>query len=143
MGHVIFTLDTQVCIVPIPAQVPNPPDLTVLFFEVLRVTAHHAKFLHSESEGRFVKLPYLMHFGRHDIIQQRFAHTRCGLVCSVLPLQHEIRIQQAMTERCRNLATRLRVGTLCSMIQLSPPSGWPQQSMDKAMMQDDSVPPGS
>ena len=31
-----------------------PPILTVLwFFRVLRVTAHHAKFLHSESKGGF------------------------------------------------------------------------------------------
>ena len=61
MGHVIFTLDTQVCIVLIcTCASAHPPILTVLcFFEVLRVTAHHAKFLHSESEGRSVKLTYL------------------------------------------------------------------------------------
>ena len=35
----------------------------------------------------------------------RFAHTFCGLVHSVLPLQHEIRILQATTECCGNLAT--------------------------------------
>ena len=41
---------------------------------------------------------------------------------------------------CRNLATKLWVGPLCSMIQPSPLSGWPQQSMDELMMQVDSVP---
>ena len=46
---------------------------------------------------------------RHDIRHQRFAHTRAvrGLVCSIL---------QATTERCGNLAMRLRVGPLCSAI---------------------------
>ena len=35
----------------------HPPILTILwFFEVLRVTAHHAKFLRSESEGRSAEL---------------------------------------------------------------------------------------
>ena len=43
-----------------------------------------------------------------------------GHVCTVLPLQHEIRVLQAMTECCVNLAMRLRVGPLCSTIQLSP-----------------------
>ena len=36
--------------VPVPTQVPTPPILTILwFFEILCVTAHHAKFLRSES----------------------------------------------------------------------------------------------
>ena len=35
----------------------HPPILSVLwFFEILRVTAHHAKFLRSESEGRSAEL---------------------------------------------------------------------------------------
>ena len=46
-----------------------------------------------------------------------------GLVRSVLSLQHEICVLQVMTECCGNLATRLRVGRLCSTIQLSPLSG--------------------
>ena len=72
-----------------------------------------------------------MRFGCHDIRHQRFAHTRpCvrGLVRSVLSLQHEICVLQTTTERCGNLATRLRVGQLCSMIQISPLSGWPRRS---------------
>ena len=40
----------------------HPPILTVMwFFKVLRVTAHHAKFSHSESEGRSAE--------RHNIRQ--------------------------------------------------------------------------
>ena len=59
-----------------------------------------------------------MQFGQHDI---KGSHTPvCGLVCSILPLQHEIHILQVTTECCGNLATRLRVGHLCSTIQLSP-----------------------
>ena len=47
-------------------------------FRVLRVTAHHAIFSHSESEGRSTELMHiaaivLMHFGRHNIRHQRFA----------------------------------------------------------------------
>ena len=37
-------------------------------------------------------------------------------------------------ERCRNLATKLPVGQLYSMTQLSPLSGWPRRRTDKAMM---------
>ena len=71
-----------------------------------------------------------MRFGRHDI-----RHTPIhGLVHSILSLQHEISVLQAMTESCRNLVTRLRVGQLCSTIQLSPLSGWPQQSTDEVTM---------
>ena len=37
----------------------HPPILTVLwFFEVLHVTAHHAKFLRIESENRSAELTY-------------------------------------------------------------------------------------
>ena len=43
----------------------------------------------------------------------------CGLLCSILPLQHKICILQATTERYRNLAMMLRVCPLCSTIQLS------------------------
>ena len=79
-----------------------------------------------------------MHFGRCNI---RFTHTFHGLVCSVLPQQHEVRVLQATTECCRDLATSyIRVGLHCSTLQLSPLSGWPWQSMDEAMMQVDSVP---
>ena len=47
----------------------HPSILTVLwFFEVLQVTAHHAKSLHSESEGRSAQLTLLRLF--------RLAHTR-------------------------------------------------------------------
>ena len=84
-----------------------------------------------------------MRFGVHDIRHWRFAHNDTsirGLVCSVLSLQHKICVLQVMTERCGNLATRLRVGLLCSMIQLSLLSGWPRQSMDEATMQVDLVP---
>ena len=51
-----------------------------------------------------------------------------GLVRSVLSLQHKIYVLQVRTERCRNLAMGLRVGQLCSTIQLSPLSGWPRRS---------------
>ena len=61
-------------------------------------------------------------------------HSVHGLVCSVLPLQHEIHVLQVMTECCRNLATRLWVGPLCSTIQLSPLSGWPRRSTDEVTM---------
>ena len=84
-----------------------------------------------------------MHFRCHDIRHQRFAHTHLWPCCSVLSLQHEIRVLQAKTGCCGNLATRLRVGPLCSTIQLSPLSSWPQQSTDKATMQVNSVPSGS
>ena len=55
-----------------------------------------------------------------------------GLVRSVPSLQHEICVLQATTERCGNLATRLRVGQLCSTIQLPSLSGWPRRSTDEA-----------
>ena len=64
----------------------------------------------------------------------------CGLIRSVLPPQHEIRVLQATTERCGNLAMRLQVSLLCSTIQLSPLSGWPRQITDKPTMQVDLVP---
>ena len=38
-----------------------------------------------------------------------------------------------------SLATRLWGGSLSSMIQLSPPLGWPQQSMGEVTMHNDSV----
>ena len=115
-----------------PGQAPvlastHPPILTVLccFFEVLRVTAHHAKFLHSESKGRSAELPCCS-----DALwaPQHQASKVCthGLVWSVLPLRHEIRVLQATTECCGNLATRLQVGPLSSTIQLFPLLGWPQ-----------------
>ena len=50
------------------------------------------------------------------------------------------RVLQAMTERCGNLATRRRVGPLCSTIQPSPLSGWPRRGTDKPTMQVDSAP---
>ena len=90
----------------------HPPILTVLwFFEVLHVTAHHAKFLHIESEGGSAELTCTCSCdcalgamtsgikGLHTPVH--------GLVRSVLSLQHKICILQAMTERCGNLATRL------------------------------------
>ena len=60
-----------------------------------------------------------------------------GLVRSILPLQHEICVLQATTGCCRNLATKLRVGPLCSTLQLSPLSGWPRRSTNEATMQVD------
>ena len=63
-----------------------------------------------------------------------------GLVYSVLPLQHGIRVLQVTTERCGNLATRLRVGPLCSMMQPSPLLDWPQRITDEPTMQVHSVP---
>ena len=82
----------------------------------------------------------LMHFGCHDIRHQRFAHTRPWPCCSILPLQCEIHMLAVTTECCGNLATRLRVGPLCSMIWLSLLSGWPRRSTDEPTMQVDSVP---
>ena len=57
-----------------------------------------------------------------------------GLVRSILSLQHKICVLKATTEHCRNLATKLPVGQLCSMTQLSPLMGWPRRRMDEAMM---------
>ena len=59
----------------------HPQNLTALcFFEVLHVTAHHAKYLRSELKSRSTELKYiaaiiLMRFRRHDTRNQRFAHT--------------------------------------------------------------------
>ena len=96
-----------------------PPILTVLWFlRALRVTIHHAKFWCSEFEGRahiasivfdaFWVPWHQASEGLHTLVR--------GLVRSVLPLQHKIHVLQVTTERCRNLATRLWVGPLCSMI---------------------------
>ena len=90
----------------------HPPILTVLwFFEVLHVTAHHAKFLHIESEGGSAELTCTCSCDcTLDATTSgiKGSHTPVhGLVRSVLSLQHEICILQAMTERCGNLATRL------------------------------------
>ena len=41
---------------PIPEQSPTPNFDSFVVFKVLRVTAHHAKFLRSESEGRSAEL---------------------------------------------------------------------------------------
>ena len=112
----------------IPYIVPgkHPPPIWQ-FFRVLCVTAHHAKFLHSKSEGRstYVAPIILMHFGCSDIRHQRFAHTR-PLSCS----QHSSPAAQnshtaSNDWTCWNLATRLRVGPLCSMIQPSLLLSWP------------------
>ena len=75
-----------------------------------------------------------MRFGRHDIRHQSLHTPIHGLVCSILSLQDEISVLQAMTESCGNLATRLQVSQLCSTIQLSPLSGWPRRSTDEATM---------
>ena len=103
----------------------HPPILTVLwFFKVLCVTTHHAKFLCIESKGRSAELTCTCSCDcalGATTSGIKVSHTPLhGLVRSVLSLQHEICILQAMTKRCRNLATRLRVGQLCSTIQLSP-----------------------
>ena len=103
----------------------HPPILTVLwFFEVLCVTTHHAKFLRIESEGRSAELTCTCSCDcalGATTSGIKVLHTPLhGLVRSVLSLQHEICILQAMTECCGNLATRLRVSQLCSTIQLSP-----------------------
>ena len=73
-----------------------------------------------------------MRFGHHDIRPQRFTHTR--LQPRLQRSSAEIHILQATTERCGSLATRLRVGLLCSMIQPSPLLGWPWWSTDEPMM---------
>ena len=57
-------------------------------------------------------------------------HTH-DLIRSILPLWHKIRLLQVTTGCCGNLATRLQVGPLSSMIRLSSLSGWPQQSTMK------------
>ena len=111
----------------------HPPILTVLwFFEVLCVTTHHAKFLRIESEGRSAELTCTCSCDcalGATTSGIKVLHTPLhGLVRSVLSLQHEICILQAMTERCGNLATRLWVCQLCSTIQLSPLSGWLRRS---------------
>ena len=108
----------------------HPPILTVLwFFKVLYVTptmlnscALNSKVdpLSSHSCDCALDATTSGIKGWHTLVH--------GLVRSVLSLQHEICVLQVTTERCRNLATRLQVSQLCSMIQLSPLSGWPRQS---------------
>ena len=111
---------------PYPRKRPPPNFDSFMAFKVLRVTAHHAKL----SEAHIAAI-VLMRFGHHDIRCQRFTHTCPYLVCSVLPLHRNVRILQAMTERCENLPTRLQVSLLCSTIQRSPLLGWPRRSMDE------------
>ena len=81
----------------------HPPILTVCgFFKVLRVASHHAKiFVVNPKEGRSLAVIVVMHFGRHEIRHQRFAHIHPW---PVLPLS--------------TAETRLQVGPLCSTIQL-------------------------
>ena len=121
----------------------HPPILIALwFFGVLHVTAHHAKFSRSEPEVGPLS-PQLQLFwctlgDTTSGIKGSYTPVR-GLVCSILRLQHEICILQVTTECCGNLATRLQVGPLCSTIQLSPLSGWPQWITDEPTMQVHSV----
>ena len=97
---------------------------------VLCVTTHHAKFLRIESEGRSAELTCTCSCDcalGATTSGIKVLHTPLhGLVRSVLSLQHEICILQAMTERCGNLAMRLRVGQFCSTISFLP--GWPRRS---------------
>ena len=113
----------------------HPPILTILWlFMVLRVTATmlNSHVVNPKVQWAHIAAIVLMHFGHHDIRHQRFAHTCPWPRSQRSPLQHEL---QATTERCGNLATRLRVGPLCSTIYLFPLSGWPRQITDKPTMQ--------
>ena len=66
---------------------------------------------------------------------------RTHLSAAFLPCNTKLAYcMQATTERCGNLATRLRVGPLCCTIQPSPLSAWPRRSTDEPTMQVDSPP---
>ena len=92
----------------------HPPVLW--FFEVLHGTAHYAKTLRSESKGRSTEL-WLFWCALGAMTSSLHTPVR-GLIRSVLPLQHKIHILQATIECCGNMATRLWVSLLCSMLQL-------------------------
>ena len=80
----------------------------------------------------------LMWLRRHDTRQQSFTPS---LSLFAPFLDYKICVLQVMNHR--SLATRLQVYLLSSMIQHSPPLGWPQQNTNKATMQVDTVLPGS
>ena len=132
---------------PIPAQVPTPKFWQFCCFyyffwgggfEVLRVTAYHAKFLHNKNTSRSAELTYTKaqsFWCTSDVTtsSSSFTHTHPSHV------QHSSLVTRnshtASDEHCGGLATRPRVGLLSSMIQLSPPLGWPRRSTGKTMMQ--------
>ena len=120
----------------VPSKRP-PPNLTVFvgFFRVFRVTAHHSRVVNSKVArlgSNSCNCSDALWVTRHQASKDLGSHTPVrGLVCSVLPLQLEIRVLQATTERSGNLATRLRVGPFCRTIQFSPLSGWPRRITGK------------
>ena len=76
---------------PIPKQAPTPPPappilIVLWFFEVLSVTAHHAKFLCSESEGRSAELTaaIVLRMPRHQASKVR-THLSVALFAAFFP----------------------------------------------------------
>ena len=89
----------------------HPPLLTVLwFFRVLCVTAHHANScIVNPTVG-----PLSSHSSDALWAPRHQVHTHLSVAwfAALLPCSTKIRVLQATTERCGNLATRLRVGPL-------------------------------
>ena len=113
---------------------PNNFDSSVVF-EVLRVTAHHVKLLHSKSIGPLSSHAWLWSFrcaSAGATTSGRNVSQTCMQPHSQRSLLAIWNSRTASEERYGSLATRLRVCLLSSMIQLSPPSGWPRQSTDEA-----------
>ena len=110
---------------PIPKQGPNPNFDSSVVCEVLRVTAHHAKFLRGDSKVHSLSVDCFNEFQAPLHPAAMFAHTGRNLVRSVLRLQYEIRVLQAKG-RCKAMATRLRVGPFSSRIQRSLLPPWPR-----------------
>ena len=133
-AHESFTYPIVTGKCPVPFnRLPNNFDSSVVF-EALCVTAHHVKLLHSKSIGPLSSRTWLWSFwctsgamtsGRNVSQTYMQPHSQRSL----LAIWNS---RTASDERYRSLATRLRVSLLSSMIQLSPPSGWPRQSTDEA-----------
>ena len=122
---------------PYPHKCPPPNFDSFVVFEVLCVVAHHPCIVNP-------KVSPLSSYSCNcsDALWAPQYHTFRGIIHSVLPLQHKIHVLQATTECCGNLATSyIWIGPCCTTLQLSPRSGWPQQSTDEVTMQVDMVPP--
>ena len=127
-----LTYVTGKCPVPFN-RLPNKFDSSVVC-EVLRVTTYHVKLLHSKSVGPLSSRARLWSFwcASGATISGRNVSQTCMQPHSQRPLLAIWNSRTASDERYGSLATRLRVSLLSSMIQLSPPPGWPRQSTDEA-----------
>ena len=91
--------------------VPIPNFDSSVVCEVLRITAHHAKFLrgdlkvHSLSSCRCFRHHYNRQQGLHTLV-----------IASLLAVRN---LHTAIDERCKVMVTRLRVGPFSTRIQLS------------------------